>query len=110
MRTRKRRSAKAEGAYRKAVEIDPSEVSHQRGLGQTLLSDEKYPEALKVYQTAGGSDAGRFRRLFADCADLRELHQLDKAEETLTKARQFRAGQPGRDVQRSDALSGAGKK
>src|SRR5256885_11976154 len=34
--------AKAEGAYRKAVEIDPSEVSHQRGLGQTLLSEEKY--------------------------------------------------------------------
>ncbi len=42
--------AKAEQAYRKAVELDPSEMSHQRGLGQTLLAEEKYPEALKVYQ------------------------------------------------------------
>ena len=29
--------AKAEEAYRKAAELDPSEPSHQRGLGQTLL-------------------------------------------------------------------------
>src|SRR5207245_5765354 len=41
---------KAEQAYRKAVELDPSELSHQRGLGQTLLAEEKFPEALKVYQ------------------------------------------------------------
>src|SRR5256885_16874595 len=75
--------AKAETAYRKAVEIDPSEVSHQRGLGQTLLSEEKYPEALKVYQ--------RLADLMPDDSDVylriaqiyRELHQLDKAEETL---------------------------
>jgi len=31
-----------------AVELDPSELSHQRGLGQTLVAEEKYPEALKV--------------------------------------------------------------
>ncbi|HVH70434.1 MAG TPA: tetratricopeptide repeat protein, partial [Candidatus Dormibacteraeota bacterium] len=29
--------AKAEAAYRKAADLDPSELSHQRGLGQTLL-------------------------------------------------------------------------
>jgi tetratricopeptide (TPR) repeat protein len=81
--------AKAEGAYRKAAEIDPSELSHQRGLGQALLAEEKYPEALKVYQ--------RLADLMPDDADVylrmaqiyRELHQLDKAEETLTKARQY---------------------
>ena len=39
--------AKAESAYRKATEIDPSELSHQRGLGQTLLAEEKYTEALR---------------------------------------------------------------
>src|ERR1700682_5980383 len=38
--------AKAEQAYRKAQELDPSELSHQRGLGQTLLAEEKYAEAL----------------------------------------------------------------
>src|SRR5215467_1986197 len=74
---------KAEAAYRKATEIDPSELSHQRGLGQTLLAEEKYPEALKVYQ--------KLADLMPDDADVylriaqiyRELHQLDKAEETL---------------------------
>ena len=84
--------AKAETAYRKAAELDPSEVSHQRGLGQTLLAEEKYPEALKVYQ--------RLADLMPDDSDVylriaqiyRELHQLDKAEETLTKARQYLPG------------------
>jgi tetratricopeptide (TPR) repeat protein len=94
--------AKAERAYRKAVEIDPSELSHQRGLGQTLLSEEKYPEALKVYQ--------RLADLMPDDSDVylriaqiyRELHQLDKAEETLTKARQFAPG--SLDVMYNEAM------
>ena len=83
---------KAEAAYRKAAELDPSELSHQRGLGQTLLSEEKYQDALKVYQ--------RLADLMPDDSDVylriaqiyRELHQLDKAEETLTKARQYLPG------------------
>jgi len=33
----------------KAVGLDPSETSHQRGLGQTLISEEKYSDALAVY-------------------------------------------------------------
>jgi superkiller protein 3 len=40
----------AEAAYRKAVELDPSELSHLRGLAQSLLSEEKYTEALTAYQ------------------------------------------------------------
>jgi tetratricopeptide (TPR) repeat protein len=83
---------KAEQAYRRAAEIDPSELSHQRGLGQTLLAEEKYPEALKVYQ--------KLLDLMPDDSDLylrvaqiyRELHQLDKAEENLVKARQYAPG------------------
>src|SRR5277367_6288137 len=39
--------AKAEKAYRQAMELDPAELSHQRGLGQTLLAEDKYQEALK---------------------------------------------------------------
>ncbi len=94
--------AKAEAAYRKATEIDPSEMSHQRGLGQTLLAEEKYPEALKVYQ--------KLADLMPDDADVylriaqiyRELHQLDKAEETLTKARQYSPG--SLDVMYNEAM------
>ena len=94
--------AKAEAAYRRATEIDPSELSHQRGLGQTLLAEEKYTEALKVYQ--------RLADLMPDDADVylriaqiyRELHQLDKAEETLTKARQYSPG--SLDVMYNEAM------
>jgi len=83
---------KAETAYRKAADMDPSELSHQRGLGQTLLAEDKYSEALAVYQ--------KLSDLMPDDSDVylriaqiyRELHQLDKAEENLVKARQYAPG------------------
>jgi tetratricopeptide (TPR) repeat protein len=83
---------KAEQAYRKAVELDPSELSHQRGLGQTLMAEEKYSDALAVYQ--------KLADLMPDDADIylriaqiyREMHQLDRAEESLLKARQYAPG------------------
>src|SRR5258708_5800602 len=84
--------AKAEEAYRKAVELDPSELSHQRGLGQTLLAEEKYSEALKVYQKLSDvipDDSDVYLRI---AQIYRELHQLDKAEENLVKARQYAPG------------------
>jgi tetratricopeptide (TPR) repeat protein len=82
----------AETAYRQAVELDPTELSHQRGLGQTLMAEEKYPEALEVYQ--------KLTDLMPDDADVylrmaqiyRELHQLGKAEDNLVKARQYAPG------------------
>jgi tetratricopeptide (TPR) repeat protein len=85
---------KAEEAYRKAVELDSSELSHLRGLGQTLLSEDKYSEALAVYQ--------KLADLMPDDSDIylrigqiyRELHQLDKAEDSLLKARQYAPGSP----------------
>src|SRR5438309_670495 len=84
--------AKAEAAYRKAVDLDPSEPSHQRGLGQTLLAEEKYSEALKVYQKLSDvmpDDSDVYLRI---AQIYRELHQLDKAEENLVKARQYAPG------------------
>jgi tetratricopeptide (TPR) repeat protein len=86
--------AKAEQAYRRAEELDPSELSHQRGLGQTLMAEEKYSEALTVYQ--------KLSDLMPDDSDVylriaqiyRELHQLDKAEDNLLKARQYAPGNP----------------
>jgi tetratricopeptide (TPR) repeat protein len=83
---------KAEEAYRKAVELDPSELSHQRGLGQTLLAEEKYSEALNVYQKLSAvmpDDSDVYLRI---AQIYRELHQLDKAEQNLVKARQYAPG------------------
>ena len=93
---------KAEAAYRKAVELDPSETSHQKGLGQTLLSEEKYPEALKVYEKLSDlmpDDSDVYLRL---AQIYRELHQMDKAEETLVKARQYSPG--SLDVMYNEAM------
>ena len=83
---------KAEQAYRKAVELDPSELSHLRGLGQALMAEEKFSDALAVYQ--------KLADLMPDDADIylriaqiyREMHQLDRAEESLLKARQYAPG------------------
>ena len=84
--------AKAEAAYRKATDLDPTELSHVRGLAQTLLSEEKYTEALTVYQKLSEmlpDDADTYLRI---AQIYRELHQLDKAEENLVKARQYAPG------------------
>jgi tetratricopeptide (TPR) repeat protein len=83
---------KAEAAYRKAVDMEPSELNHLRGLGQTLLNEEKYPDALTVYQKLVDQmpdDADNYLRI---AQIYRELHQLDKAEENLVKARQYAPG------------------
>ncbi len=90
--TQTRDLAKAEQAYRRASDLDPSEISHLRGLGQTLMAEEKYSDALVVYQ--------KLIDLMPDDADnylaisqvYRELHQLDHAEENLLKARQYAPG------------------
>ncbi len=42
----------AEQAYRKAADFEPDEITHRRGLAQTLLGEEKYPEALERYPSA----------------------------------------------------------
>lgn len=83
---------KAENAYRKAVDLDPSEMSHLRGLAQTLFSEEKYPEALAAYQKLTDlmpDDSDNYLRI---ALIYRELHQLDKAEENLLKAKQSNPG------------------
>jgi tetratricopeptide (TPR) repeat protein len=83
---------KAEKAYRKAVDLDPSELSHLRGLGQTLMAEEKFSDALTVYQKLSDlmpDDADNYLRM---AQIYREMHQLDRAEESLLKARQFAPG------------------
>src|SRR5260370_29230634 len=70
---------KAEQAYRKAVELDPSELSHLRGLGQALMAEQKFSDAPAVYQ--------KLADLMPDDADIylriaqiyRQMHQLDRA-------------------------------
>jgi tetratricopeptide (TPR) repeat protein len=83
---------KAEEAYRKAADMDPSEQSHQRGLGQTLMDEEKFADALVVYEKLADmmpDDPDVYLRI---SQIYRALGQLDKAEENLVRARQYSPG------------------
>lgn len=83
---------KAEEAFRQATDIDPEEASHRRGLGQALLAQGKYKEALEQYQKIAliePDDAETYLNL---AKIYRELHQLDLAEKNLLIARQHSPG------------------
>ncbi len=84
--------ARAEGAYRKALELDPSDPGHLRGLGQTLVAEEKYTEALRIYQRLAEAEPENADVYLRLAQIYRELRQLDEAENTLLKARQRAPG------------------
>lgn len=84
--------AKAEGAYRKAAALNPREPSHQRGLAQTLLSEEKYSDALGVYQHLAEIEPENADILLRISQIYRELHKLAAAEKVLLRARQIAPG------------------
>jgi len=88
--TQNRDYTKAEAAYRKASELDPSELNYLRGLGQALLSEEKYTEALQIYQKLADLVPDDTDNPYLHLSEIyRQLHQFDKAEENLVKARQY---------------------
>jgi tetratricopeptide (TPR) repeat protein len=84
--------AKAEGAYRKAADLEPSEAGHLRGLGNALLAEEKYTDALVVFQKLSDLMPDDSDTYVSMARIYRELHQYDKAEENLVKARQYSPG------------------
>ncbi|HEX3372400.1 MAG TPA: DUF6584 family protein [Candidatus Acidoferrales bacterium] len=78
----------AEQAYRKASESQPGDLNHHKELAQTLLAEEKFPEALEQYQglvEMEPDDADNYLRL----AEIyRQMKQLDKAEQNILLAKQ----------------------
>jgi tetratricopeptide (TPR) repeat protein len=83
---------KAESAYRKAADLEPSEAGHLRGLGNALLAEEKYTDALAVFQKLSDLMPDDSDTYVSIARIYRELHQYDKAEENLVKARQYSPG------------------
>ena len=68
--------AKAEDAYRKAVEEDPDDPGHLHGLAQALMAQDKYAEALEQFKTTGRSGTWHRRKLFADGAAVPPLGEI----------------------------------
>ena len=77
----------AEQAYRRASDAQPEDVNHHKELAQTLLGEEKFPEALDQYQRLvqmDGDDPDNYVRL----AEIYlQLKQLDKAEQSILLAK-----------------------
>ena len=85
-------AASSEAAYRSAVQLDPDEISHRRGLAQALLSEEKYAEALEQYQALANMDSSDPDNYLRLAEIYRQLHQLDKAEQSILEAKQRAPG------------------
>ena len=79
---------KAEQAYRQAAEAQPDDVNHHKELAQTLLTEEKFPEALEQYQRLTQMDADDPDNYLRLAEIYRQLKQLDKAEQNVLLAKQ----------------------
>ena len=78
----------AEQAYRKASEAQPDDINHHKELAQTLLAEEKYPEALEQFQRLSQMDADDPDNYLRLAEIYRQLKQLDKAEQNVLLAKQ----------------------
>jgi tetratricopeptide (TPR) repeat protein len=79
---------KAEQAYREAAEAQPDDVNHRKELAQTLLTEEKFPEALEQYQRLAQMDADDADNYLRLAQIYRQMKQLDKAEQNVLIAKQ----------------------
>jgi tetratricopeptide (TPR) repeat protein len=78
----------AEQAYRRAAEAQPDDINHRKELAQTLLGEEKYPEAIEQYQRLTQMDADNADNYLRLAEIYRQLKQLDKAEQNVLQAQQ----------------------
>src|ERR1700674_5882812 len=78
----------AEQAYRRASEAQPEDIKHHKELAQTLLTEEKFAEALEEYQRLSQMDADDPDSYLRLAQIYRQLKQLDKAEQNVLLAKQ----------------------
>jgi tetratricopeptide (TPR) repeat protein len=84
--------AKAETAYRKAVEGDPDDPGHRHGLAQALMAQDKYSEALEQFKKLSQLEPGSFENHLRSAQLYRHLGQFDQAESSLARAKQLAPG------------------
>jgi tetratricopeptide (TPR) repeat protein len=84
--------AKAEAAYRKAIEGDPSDASHRHGLAQALTAQEKYAEALAQFKKLTQLEPNSADNYLRMSELQRRLGQYDDAQASLTHAQQLAPG------------------
>jgi tetratricopeptide (TPR) repeat protein len=84
--------AKAEDAYRHAVELDPDDPGHHHGLGQALLSQDKYAPALEEYKKLSELEPSTSENYLRMAQLYRRLGKYDESESSLLRAKQLSPG------------------
>jgi len=84
--------AKSEDAYKKAVEYDPDEASHRKGLAQSLLTEEKFPQALEEYKRLAEAEPENPENYLRMSQIYRHMNQFDQAESNILHAKQLAPG------------------
>ena len=84
--------AKAEDAYRKAIELDPDDPGHHHGLAQALLSQDKYAPALEEYKRLSELEPGTSENYLRMAQLYRHLGKYDESESSLLHAKQLSPG------------------
>lgn len=84
--------AKAEDAYRKAVEDEPEEARHRHGLAQALMAEDKYAEALEQFKKLSEMEPGTADNYLRMSELYRRLGHYDQAETALLRAKQLAPG------------------
>lgn len=90
--TQAKNYAKAEEAYRKAVDEDPDDAGHRHGLAQALLSQDKYAGALEQFQRLAELEPGTSDNYLRMAQLYRRLGKFDQAESSLLRAKQLAPG------------------
>lgn len=83
---------KAAGAYRRAIESEPANPDHRRGLAEALASGRKFEAALEQYQRLLEMDPEGWEAYLRMAQIYRRLNKLEQAEEYVVRARQHAPG------------------
>jgi len=84
--------AKAEAAYRRAVDSDPDDPGHRHGLAQALMAQDKYAAALEQFRKLAELEPGNWENHLRASSLERRLGQFNEAESSLARARQLAPG------------------
>ena len=84
--------AKAEDAYRHAIELDPDDPGHHHGLAQALLSQDKYAPALEEYKKLAELEPATSENYLRMAQLYRRLGKFDDSESSLLHAKQLSPG------------------
>ncbi len=89
---RQQKHALAEQSFSRAVELDSREPEYRRKLAQALLAQGKTDAALEQYQSLTELEPADVQNYLRMAQIYRQLKKLDRAEESLLRAKQHAPG------------------